>query len=282
LRRYQIGNRTLSALAAPVMTPEGQHAGTVIVLRDMTTEVEAENLKSAFITSISHELRTPLTIVKAYSSFLAKAGQGRLDEDLLLYARKIKSASSQLERHINQLIHISEIQAGTISLDMKQEELAQVIGKAAESWQEPLESKGLSLVMQLPPEPLRVLADFDRLSWAIENLLSNAHNYTDAGGQVTVRLQRDRAEARLEVIDSGVGIDAADLPHLFDRFFRTSNEVNYRVGGIGLGLYISRAIIEMHDGRIWAQSKLGAGSTFTITLPLASEERNLNGSSSPG
>ena len=79
-----------------------------------------------------------------------------------------------------------------------------------------------------------------------------------------------------------MGIDAADLPHLFNRFFRASNDVNYRVGGIGLGLYISRAIIEMHDGRIWAQSKLGAGSTFTIALPLASEERNLNGSSSSG
>lgn len=282
LRRYQIGNRTLSALASPVMTSEGQHAGTVIVLRDMTAEVEAENIKSAFITSISHELRTPLTIVKAYSTFALKAGQGRFDDDLLHYLRKIKSASSQLERHINQLIHISEIQAGTISLDKRPEELAQVIGKVSESWQETVESKGLSLVVELPPEPVRVLADFDRLSWAIENLVSNAHNYTDAGGQITLRVQREQSEARLEVIDSGVGIDAADLPHLFNRFFRASNEINFRVGGIGLGLYISRAIVEMHDGRIWAQSKLGAGSVFTIALPLAPEEKSLNGSGSSG
>jgi signal transduction histidine kinase len=282
VRRYQIGNRTLSALAAPIMTPNNQTAGTVIVLRDITDEVEAENLKSAFITSISHELRTPLTIVKAYSGFLLTRGRGQLSEDLLQYIHKIKNASAQLERHINQLIHISEIQAGTINLHKKQQELAQVIGRVAESWQEPLANKGLALVIQVPPEPVWVVADSDRLGWAIENLVSNAHNYTPAGGRITLHLYHNHTEARLDVIDTGVGIDTADLPHLFNRFFRANNEANFSVGGVGLGLYISRAIIEMHDGRIWAQSKVGSGTTFSVALPLASDKRDLNGNPSTG
>jgi two-component system sensor histidine kinase BaeS len=112
-------------------------------------------------------------------------------------------------------------------------------------------------------------ADEAQLSWAIENLLGNAYHYTMADGRVEIRVFQEEDEARLDIADTGIGIAAADQPHVFERFFRASNEVNFEVRGVGLGLFITRSIIEMHDGKIWLESELGAGSTFSIALPLS-------------
>jgi signal transduction histidine kinase len=268
-RRYQIGNRVLSTLAAPVETPEGEKLGTVVVLRDITREAEAEHLKDAFITSISHELRTPLTVIKVYADLMLKTGNNHLDERQLKYVQNINKGSEQLAHHINQLINISEIQAGTISLKKEPVNLPQLISEVSENWRERMADKGISLEIELPEEDLWLSADEAQLSWAIENLLSNAYHYTMADGRVEMRVFQEEDEARLDIADTGIGIAAADQPHVFERFFRASNEVNFEVRGVGLGLFITRSIIEMHDGKIWLESELGAGSTFSIALPLS-------------
>ena len=266
-QRYQIGNRVLSALAAPVQTPQ-EKVGTVVVLRDITREVEAEHLKDAFITSISHELRTPLTVIKVYADLMQSTANGKLDERQRRFVQNINKGSQQLEHHINQLINLSEIQAGTINMDKERLELGEVVKGVAEHWRERLEEKEITFSVDLPEKNVWIKADAEHLSWAIDNLLSNALNYTPAGGRVAVRVVARQEDVRLQVADSGIGIAAADQPYLFDRFFRAASEVNYRVRGVGLGLYISRAIVEMHDGHISVESESGVGSTFTIVLPL--------------
>jgi signal transduction histidine kinase len=266
-RRYQIGNRILSALAAPVQTPQEEKVGTVVVLRDITREAEAEHLKDAFITSISHELRTPLTVIKVYADLMQSGANGELDERQRRFIQNINKGSQQLEHHINQLINLSEIQAGTINMDKERLDFGELVNNVADHWRERLEQKELSLTLDRPQESVWINADAGHLSWAIDNLLSNALNYTPAGGRVSLHVLAEQDNVRLLIADSGIGIATADQPHLFDRFFRAASEVNYTVHGVGLGLYISRAIVEMHGGHISVESESGVGSTFTIALP---------------
>ena len=267
-RRYRVGSRVLSALAAPVLAPGGEELGTVIVLRDITREVEAERLKDEFITSISHELRTPLTAIKGYSELLMMTTDGN-PERRLEFIRTISDNADQLLHHINELIDISQIHAGTLGLEKERLRFSELVGEVVENWRERMETKGLSLRVRLSGGSLWVNGDRNRLIWAIDNLLSNAYNYTLAGGRVTVRVFRENGEARIDVADTGVGVAAADQPYLFTRFFRASNELTFSVRGVGLGLFIARSIIELHGGRVWVESELSVGSTFSIALPVA-------------
>jgi two-component system sensor histidine kinase VicK len=266
-KRFQVGNRVLSALAAPVNTPDGEQIGTVIVMRDITSEAEADQLKDAFITSISHELRTPLTVIKVYTDLIQRTANGHLDERQLGFLDKISKNSLHLEQHINQLINISEIQAGTFNIEKKKVDFVALIQNVTDNWEERITSKGLAFEVNLPEQPIWIEADSNQLSWATEVLLSNAHNYTEAGS-IKVTVFAEESEARLAVEDTGIGIAAADQPHLFDRFFRASNALNFNVRGVGLGLYIARSIVEFLNGRIWVESESGSGSTFTLALPL--------------
>jgi signal transduction histidine kinase len=267
-RQHQIGNRMLTSLATDVTDPEGDLYGTVIVMRDVTQQVEAEHLKDAFITSISHELRTPLTAIKAYADLLQKTSAGQLNERQVQFMQNIQKSSQQLEMHINQLLHISEIQAGTVRLARQRIALNDLAAAAAENWQKRFESKRLDLTLTLPYTPAWVLVDPGHMGWAIEALLSNAHNYTAPGGKVTVRLWTEADYVHLAVEDNGIGIAAADQPRLFERFFRAQNSINYEMRGVGLGLFIARSVIELHNGRLEVTSELGQGSAFTITLPI--------------
>jgi two-component system phosphate regulon sensor histidine kinase PhoR len=270
--RYQIGSRMLSASAAPVRAHGGEEVRTVLVLRDVTREVEAEQLKDGFIITISHELRTPLTAVKGYSDLLIHTANGNLDETQLRSLRIINDNADQLMGHINKLLDISMIQSGTLGL--KQDRLCfnELVETIVESWREEMENKNLALRTRFSGGDLWVYGDQARLSWAIDNLLSNACNYTLEGGQVMVRVSSQDEQARLDVSDTGVGIAAADQQYLFSRFFRANNEQVYDVRGVGLGLFITRSLVEGHGGRVWAESELGVGSTFSLVLPLAQEE----------
>jgi signal transduction histidine kinase len=266
-QRYRVGGRVLSALAAPVVAPGGDQLGTVIVLRDISREVEAEQLKDEFITNISHELRTPLTAIKGYTDLLVLTADGSLDERRMEFVHTIGDNTNQLLHHINTLIDISQIQAGNLGLEKDRLRFSELVGEVVEKWREPLETKGLALRVRLSGGSLWVKGDRDRLIWAIDNLLSNAYNYTLPGGRVEVRVFEEDVQARVDVADTGVGVAATDQPYLFTRFFRAHNELTFSVRGVGLGLFITRSIIELHGGRVWAGSELGVGSTFSIALP---------------
>jgi len=271
-RRYRVGSRVLSALAAPVMAPDGEELGTVVVLRDITREVESERLKDEFITTVSHELRTPLTAIKGYSDLLTMTTDGSLDEHRLEFIRTINENANQLERQINELLDISQIQAGTLGLERDRLRFSELVGEVVEKWRERMETKGLALRVRFSGGSLWVEGDRDRLIWAIDNLLSNAFNYTLAGKRIEVRVFRENDEARVDVADSGVGVAAADQPFLFKRFFRADNELTFSVRGVGLGLFITRSIIELHGGRVWVESELGVGSTFSVALPVIEQD----------
>jgi two-component system phosphate regulon sensor histidine kinase PhoR len=267
-RRYQVGNRVVSALSAPITDENEASIGNVIVLRDITHEVEADNLKSAFITTISHELRTPLTTIKAYAKLMQTQSNGHMDDHQKKFIQYINKGSDELEHHIDQLIKISEIEAGTVSMNMKLVNVQSLVDGVITRWQDKFAEKQIRLDTAVPKDELWLQADAEQLGRAIENLLSNALTYTPEGGHVELDVRNVNGIMHLDVLDNGIGIATADHPHLFNRFFRANTNVNFAARGVGLGLYITRTVVEMHGGKVRMESELGVGSTFSIELPL--------------
>jgi signal transduction histidine kinase len=271
-RRFEMGRRVLSALSAPVVTSDGEQLGSVVVLRDITREVEAERLKDDFITSMSHELRTPPTAIKGYNDLL-KMTANNLDERQKSFIEAIEQNVTDLLNIIQQMLDLSQIDAGTLGIDQELENLVELIETEAEQWAEQMEEKGLAFSVHLPDEPIWVEGDWNRLTQVMHNLLSNAYNYTLSGGNVEVSVKQKDGQVQVDVKDTGVGISKEDQRFLFTRFFRAIHEEStFEVSGVGLGLYMSKAIIEAHNGSIWMESELYQGSTFSFALPMADAE----------
>lgn len=268
VRRYEMNGRVLSVSSAPVLTPESARLGTVMVLRDITREAEAENLKDDFITGMSHELRTPLTVVKVYSDLMLRSANGHLKEQEHVYLEKIIKASSELEQHIQKMINISEIQAGTLNLKRENFSFSHLVRQLNERWQGPMAQKNIQFSVEQPAHELIINGDQERLQWAFDNLLDNARNYTPEGNSVRVAVYTQGNSVCLDVVDTGIGIASTDQRYIFDRFFRAKNEWNFSERGIGLGLFITKELLTLHGGEISVSSKTGAGSTFHCALPL--------------
>lgn len=269
-RRFEVNQQTFSALSAPVLTPDQDQLGSVVVLRDITREVESEKLKDDFITSMSHELRTPLTAIKGYNHLLRLTGAGKLDERQLSFIETIERNIGELEQLIQQMLDLSQIYAGTLGIDQEQVNFSELIENEADKWSAMLEEKELTLEIHAPRQPLWIEGDRNRLGWVLDNLLRNAHDYTLPGGRVELWVNAENGVVQTDIKDTGVGIAPKDQRFLFTRFFRAIHaDGTFEVSGAGLGLYISKAIIEAHQGQIWmAHSELNQGSTFSFTLPL--------------
>jgi signal transduction histidine kinase len=272
-RRFEVGQRVLSALSAPVLTADKEQLGSVVVLRDITREVESERLKDDFITSISHELRTPLTAIKGYNDLLRMTAGNKLDERQLSFIKTVDKNVGDLLQLIQEMLDLSQIQAGTLGIDQEPVNLSQLITAESEKWTTKMQERELGFTVQVPDEPVWVEGDWSRLTRVVHNLIRNAYDYTLPGGQIEVRLRQENGRGRAEFRDTGVGIAPEQQRFLFTRFFRAIHaESTFEVSGAGLGLYISKAIIEAHQGEIWLESKVNQGSTFTFALPIIEVE----------
>lgn len=225
---------------------------------------EANRAKDEFLAMVSHELRNPLNAMLGWvtllnSGKLDEAAQGRALEVIERNAR----AQAQL---IDDLLDIARVASGNLRLELRPVDLAQVVEKALDACHPAAEAKSIAVTADLDRPMEMAAGDPDRLLQVVSNLLSNAVKFTPAGGAIEVSLKRDGAEARVAVRDSGDGISAAFLPHVFERFRQGGKSQS---GGLGLGLAIARHIVERHGGTIRVESPgEGQGTTFTVSLPL--------------
>jgi signal transduction histidine kinase len=232
---------------------------------DRIRELERREIEQAqFVADVSHELRTPLTILRGGIE-VALEGERTADE----YRQALSEALVEIQHLVRiseNLLFLSRGRSGRVTLSFARLDLRPFVEAAVREFEASAESRGLTLEFHGPPEPLPVLADRSRLKQVFTNLIENAIRYTESGG-VEVALAQESGRAVARVRDTGVGIDARDLPHVFDRFFRSDRARRAYRGGSGLGLSIVRWIVEAHRGTVGVESRPGAGSTFTVSLP---------------
>ena len=264
---FQIGaGRTLYASASTLIGADGSALGRVCVLRDVTHFKELDQMKSEFVATVSHDLRAPLTFMRGYATMLPMVGA--LNDKQREFGDKIVAGIEQMTVLIDDLLDLGRIEAG-VGLAREPVQMAGVIAEVVESLAPHAQSKGVRLHVESPTSLPRLSGDPTLLRQVITNLLDNAIKYTPSGGEVRLRASSDDVDFIFAVVDTGVGIAPADQARLFEKFFRVRQRGSTQVKGSGLGLAIVKSIVERHGGKAWLESKLGKGSTFYVTLPLA-------------
>lgn len=249
---------------APLFDREGRLVNMIANVRDITKFREAEALKSTFISIISHELRTPVSLIKGYAETLRR-DDARWDAEVVRDSLAvIDEEADRLAALIDNLLDASRLQAGALRLNMAEVALDKLAERLVEKFR--TQTSVHQLAADFPPDFPVIIGDEARLTQVLSNLVSNAIKYS-SGGQITVRGTAGPGQVTISVSDEGPGIAAPDLPHIFERFYRADSEQTKRVKGTGLGLFLAKAVVEAHGGRIWVESPAGRGATFFFTLP---------------
>jgi hypothetical protein len=232
---------------------------------DITDQKVNETRKNDFIAMVSHELKTPLTSLTAYIQLLlsnAQESSTPFDSDILVRANV---QAKKMNGLINGFLNLSRLESGRLDLHMKIFPIDELIKIVVDDLIVGREDPNIEF---LPCAKIIVRADREKIESVITNLLSNALKYSPKGAKITVMCRRDNSDVTISVQDRGIGINAADMPHIFDRFYRIESQRTRDISGFGIGLYLSAEIVKLHGGRIWAESEYGKGSTFYITLPI--------------
>jgi signal transduction histidine kinase len=219
-----------------------------------------------FLADVSHELRTPIAALLTFNELLTD----RTSDDPRARDEFLENSRVQLERLdwlAQNLLELSKLDSGLVLLDLRPDDLRVAVESAVEQAQPAARRRGLSLELAMPEAPIRIRHDPQRIGQVVTNLVGNAIKFTEPGGRLTVRVTPSLDGARIEVRDTGVGIEPSELPHVFERFYRGSIANEARGSGSGLGLAIVRSIVDMHRGTVEVSSQVGAGTTFTVELP---------------
>lgn len=243
----------------------GAPMGRVLVMDDVTTERQMAATQRDFVAMIGHELRTPLTIVKGFTKMLLKRlEKGTSLDDAGEALATIDAKAVQLERLIEDLLYISKIESREATLKADETDICRLIHEVADSVLQDHPDREVALDL---PASLVWVCDETKIALVVRHLTDNALKYSQAPAPVTIRaLQRDD-EIQIDVIDKGVGIVSSDIPHIFERFHQLDGTSTREHGGTGVGLYMCAQLVKVHEGRIWADSAWGKGSTFSFTIP---------------
>jgi signal transduction histidine kinase len=232
--------------------------------------IQAANAaKNEYISIVTHELRLPMTSIKGYTDLIIGGMVGSLNEQQNEFLQIVKRNLDRMSILIRDLSDISRIESGRMKFELDQFSLAETLDDVLDSLRESIEAREQKLVLDLSENLSDVYADQNRIGQVLTNLISNANKYTPDGGEITVRVLQNGRFARVNIIDTGIGISEEDQAKLFTQFFRSDSEEVREQVGWGLGLSIVRKIVEAQGGEIGCQSELGSGSNFTFTVPLA-------------
>lgn len=251
---------TLGALAAQAM----QNMDLARKVRASKVQLaELERLKSDFIAITSHELRTPLGLILGHATFLRELAGGQYGEQLDTIIRN----ATKLKEIVENLSDVDNFESGSARVKGDRVSMAKIVEDVVSLFKPEAEQKNIALKTEMDSLPYYLHADQVKITIALSNLVKNAIQYTEAGGDVTVSVGEDSGYLKVAVTDNGIGIPARELPRIFERFYQVETHLTRRYGGMGLGLSVAKSMIELHGGRIWAESQ-GRGSRFTFLLPV--------------
>lgn len=254
--------RVFNAQVTPI--PE---VGLVITMQDITHLKELDRIKSDFVSTVSHDLRSPLTAILGYVELMERAGP--VTDQQREFIQRVQFSVNNITSLINDLLDLGRIEAG---FDTRKEivPFAALLNYSIEGLHSRVVEKEQELIIEVPDKLPPVLGNPVRLRQMCANLIGNAIKYTPQKGKIIIRLVMEGDQLVFQVTDNGPGIPAADQPYIFDKFYRASN-VPFDIPGTGLGLAIVKSIVENHQGRIWVESTVGHGTTFTVVLPIADQ-----------
>lgn len=258
-------NLSTAKLSGSVST----NVSCILILHDIAKEEELEKMRLDFVSMASHELRTPLTSIIGYLSVFINENKEKVEKEELELLNKSLTSATQLLNLVGNLLNVNKIEREQMSVIAQPLDYFPIVSKVVEDLKAQAVQKSVVLSISAPDFLPKVLADPIRTPEVITNLVANAINYTDSGGQVKVTLEASPNELITSISDTGVGIPKDAIPHLFNKFFRVSNQTQQASKGTGLGLYISKSIVEKLGGKIWVESEMGKGSKFSFSLPLA-------------
>lgn len=268
---------------SPLVDAAGLVSGAVGVFRNVDEQRKQEKQRADFISTASHEMRTPVAAIEGYLALALNDKVCQIDAKARSYLEKAHASTDHLGKLFQDLLTSAKAEDGRLTSHPVIIEMSEFVEKLVEDLKFSAEKKGLGLELlatsgktesgQTKISPLYyVHADPDRLREVITNLFDNAVKYTEAG-KISIGLTGDPTVVQFRIQDTGAGIPKDDLPHLFQKFYRVDNSATRTIGGTGLGLFISRKIVELYNGKIWAESEAGKGSTFFINLPRISSDK---------
>jgi signal transduction histidine kinase len=236
-----------------------------LVVAGTISDLTRADLHEVFVAALSHDLKSPLTAIQMSANLLARTSAAEvLPEHVKRHSQLVHRCVARMVRLIADLLDTTAVEAGHLSVNRHEEDAHQLIAEAVESARPLATAKGQTVCAEAI-EPVIVVCDKERVLEVLSNLICNAIKFTRNGGAIKVTVRRDCREARLSVQDNGMGIAPAQLRHIFERYWHGESESG---GGTGLGLFIAKGIVEAHSGKIWVESRFGAGSTFHFTLPM--------------
>lgn len=276
----------ISLIVSTLPGQDGQPGESVVgVFRDISREKAEEAQRVEFISTASHEMRTPLAAIEGYLALALNEKISKLDDNARKYINKAESATTHLSELFQDLLTSSKAEDGRLSSYPTVVELGEITEQVVEAGRFKAKEKNLLLNYVVSSDQdvsqgkvLRpfyyTFVDPNRIREVVQNLIDNAVKYT-MQGSITVRLTGNTSVVQIQIQDSGQGIPPEDIPHLFQKFYRVDSSLTRTVGGTGLGLFISKKIVELYNGRVWVESQLGKGSTFFISLPRLTAEQAL-------
>lgn len=268
-RKNDGGELTVSIAVTPRFNNVGTLVGYAFLGTDLTASIEASRIRDQFVGLISHELRTPLSSILGYLDLMKDDEKTPLSSTQLKYLEVAQRNSNRLLGLVGDLLFTAQLSAGEFPVEIGLADLADVVRCSVASAGPSAAQAGVKLVVEGVRDQVSIPGDAMRLSQAFDNLISNAIKFSRPGGQVAIRLVTLETSAVITVCDTGIGIPAHELENLYGLYFRSSTARRARIPGVGLGLSITKSIVTSHDGLLEVESGEGAGTTFTMTLPLA-------------
>jgi PAS domain S-box-containing protein len=253
---------------APQRSPNGAFLGAIANVRDITEQKREEELQNTFISIISHELKTPVSIIKGYAETLRREDANWSQETLRDGFQVIEEEADRLANQIQDLLDVSRFLAGGLHLDMTDWSLPALARQVVQGFAAQTDER-FEFELRLPEDFPPVHGDYERIRMVLTNLVSNAVKYSPDGGIIRIGAKAEDDLAIIYVADKGIGIPSEEQQRIFQRFYRVDNRLRRETQGTGIGLYLTRSIVEAHGGRIWVESQVGRGSRFLFTLPLA-------------